>query len=287
MGGKITIDDQAALRLLLQRDTLEVLERAGIEAEVVLRARAGDTAETFASLRETLAGLQDRALVKMAALGLVGAGVTHEARNAMTGVLGFAQLVMKRWPPQSPAALELIQGIERESGRVVQLLNNFLHFTGSGMGARDRVDIAEVARSVVQVVSHRAQMDGVEVKLIVEDGVPEVAGDAGELRQVVLNLVLNALQASARGGELRIQAARGGDGWAQIRVADDGHGIASVDESKLFSPFFTTKPSGEGTGLGLYVSKRIVEEHGGTIAVATEVGRGTTFTVRLPPRERG
>src|SRR5262249_32300891 len=128
MGSKLTIDDQAALRLLLQRDTLVLLERAGIEAEVVLRARAGDTAAAFACLRETLAGLEDRALVKMAALGLVGAGVTHEARNAMTGVLGFAQLMVKKWPPQSPAALELLQGIERESGRVIQLLNNFLHF---------------------------------------------------------------------------------------------------------------------------------------------------------------
>ena len=287
MGGKITIDDETALRLLLQREALDLLEREGIEAEVVLRARDGDTAEAFASLRETLAGLQDRGLVKMAALGLVGAGVTHEARNAMTGVLGFTQLMLKKWPPQTQAAQELLQGIEREAGRVIQLLNNFLHFTRSGTGARGRVDLAEVAHALVQLVNHRAQMDGVEVKLDLDDNVPDVTGDAGELRQVLLNLVLNAVQASARGGEVRIQATRGGDGWAEIRVADDGCGIASAHESKLFSPFFTTKPSDQGTGLGLYVSKQIVEEHGGTIAVTSEVGRGTTFTVRLPPREKG
>jgi signal transduction histidine kinase len=285
MGADLLMDE-ADLRLLLGRAALDALERAGLDVEVRLHARTGDAAAAFQRIRESLVIAQERELVKMAALGVIGAGMAHEVRNVMTGVLGFAQVASQKWAAHPDEARELLDTVERESVRCVQILNNFLHFTRRSEAARAPVELATVAQSVARVVEHRAQMIGVRVALELGEDVPPVMGDANELRQVVLNLVLNAVQASDRGGCVRIATARGDDGWAEVQVADEGRGIAPGDESKLFTPFFTTKPAGQGTGLGLYVSRGIVQEHGGTVAVHSQAGRGTTFTVRLPSSGR-
>jgi two-component system, NtrC family, sensor kinase len=281
MASELEIDDDARLRLLIQREALELLERAGLDVRVVLRARAGgDAPSVFTRIRGRLADVQERALAKMAALGLIGAGVTHEVKNVMTGVLGFAQIARRKWRDAPPEAAEVIATIERESARCVEVLHNFLHFTRKSE-VRAPVVVALLVRSVAAVVEHRAHLHGVRVAAKQVGDVPAVMGDSGELRQVLLNLVLNALQASERGGEVRIVSGTDPDGWAVVRVSDDGRGIAPGDEERLFAPFFTTK--NDGTGLGLYVSRGIVQEHGGTIAVASREGHGTTFTVRLPP----
>jgi signal transduction histidine kinase len=281
--GSDRIMDDADLRLLLGRAALDALERVGLDVEVRLHARSGDAQAAFQQIRERLVMAQERELVKMAALGVIGAGMAHEVRNVMTGVLGFAQVASQKFAEHPDEAKELLHSVERESVRCVQILNNFLHFTRRSEAVRAPVELATVAQSVAGVVEHRAQMIGVRVALELGEDVPPVMADANELRQVLLNLVLNAVQASERGGHVRIATARGHDGWAEVRVADEGRGIAPGDESKLFTPFFTTKPAGQGTGLGLYVSRGIVQEHGGTVAVESAAGRGTTFTVRLPP----
>jgi signal transduction histidine kinase len=287
----LVIEDEERLSALIDRDALEALDKEGLQVRLELSARSPrpgapegpDVRARFDRARQELAQRRDRLQVKMAALGLVGAGIAHEVRNVMTGVLGFAQVAHKKWD-QRDEAKELVSAIERESVRCVEVLNNFLHFTRGRDKAQGAVDLVEVLRSVAQVVRHQAQLRGVEVVLDAPRA-PAVDGHAGELRQVVLNLVLNAIQATGRGGKVRL-GVRAEPGAAIIEVADTGQGISPSDQRKLFTPFFTTKPADKGTGLGLYVCRGIVQDHGGTIGVASALGAGTTFTVRLPAGRR-
>ncbi|HEY2747280.1 MAG TPA: HAMP domain-containing sensor histidine kinase [Polyangia bacterium] len=225
---------------------------------------------------------KERAQV-LAALGQVAAGVTHEVRNVMTGVLGFAQVARKRVHSQPDSVAELLALIEAESRRCVDILTRFLGFTRVPAGDAVLVELAEVVDGVCKLMAHQLNLSRVKLEVALGDDVPRVRGDAAALKQVVLNLMLNAMQAhNGADGRVRVEARRSADGGAELLVHDDGPGVPADVAARIFEPFFTTKEVGQGTGMGLAVSRDIVEEHGGTLTLAPNDGRGATFSVKLP-----
>lgn len=218
----------------------------------------------------------------LAALGSVSAGVTHEVRNAMTGILGLTQVAQRRHATRPEATGELLVLIEQESQRCVEILTRFLNYTRAHDNVRAEIELADVIGDVGKLVSHQLTMNQVRLQFDAESDVPRVRVDVSAFKQVVLNLVINAMHAiGTRGGQVSIRVRRFGDGHAEVLVEDDGPGVPPDLSDCIFEPFFTTKNQA-GTGLGLAVSRRIVEEHGGTLTLEDSLGTGAVFAVRLP-----
>jgi two-component system NtrC family sensor kinase len=282
------------LASFLRRDALELCERAGFDVEVALVARAapdpgadgGERGEGEEPAGEVRRRLRDgrgnvELLQRMAALGELGAGVLHEVRNVLTGVRGFGQIALRR-PDRD--ARDHLQIIARETERAIELLTRYLDLSRAGGERLGPVGSHELIESAAMLVRHRFHM--ARVPLVVDLGPDSLlTGHAQELAQVLVNLLINALQVSAAEAVVRIGAVvrgEGGASWLDVTVTDHGPGIAPQHRARLFEPFFTTKPAGEGIGLGLAVSRGIVQRHGGSIAVESAPGAGAAFTVRLP-----
>jgi len=166
-------------------------------------------------------------------------------------------------------------------------VRNLLDFTRKDRSAFTRLGVPDVVRSATRLVANEAMLAGVHWDVRIEEDVPPVRGNPHELQQVFLNLFLNAIQAMPEGGTVRVTASADGDDAVRIDVSDEGTGIATEHLDEIFDPFFTTGKPGEGTGLGLSVSLGIMEKHGGSISVESEVGRGSTFSLRLPRAPNG
>ena len=220
---------------------------------------------------------------KMAAVGQLAGGVAHEINNPLGGILAFAQL-MKRDPGRSPQDLEGLSLIEESALRCKRIVESLLR-----VSRRHREDdrrLLDLSRCIEDaVVLFQARLKGsphARLELQLAEGLPPVCADAGQLGQVLLNLLTNGLQALPdERGTLTVQSApaRGG---CVFRVSDTGVGIDASVRARMFEPLFTTKPPGVGTGLGLSIAYRIVQDHGGTITVDSEPGKGSTFTIFIP-----
>lgn len=213
---------------------------------------------------------------RMAQLGEMGAMLAHEIRNPLSGIKGYAQLIGKK--PQEARNAGFAQGIVKETLRLETLVNELLAYAGSDSSLPTLVDLHDVIFGAVPLIRHEAEEQRVTVVAECPEGV-RVSGNRDKLGQVLLNLMKNALQAMPDGGLLRIRGELSGKD-ATITVSDSGHGIAPADMGRVFEPFFTTKA--RGTGLGLPLCKKIIEEHKGKIAVTSKPGKGTTVSIALP-----
>jgi two-component system NtrC family sensor kinase len=218
---------------------------------------------------------------RMAAFGALGAGITHEVKNPITTLVGFAQLAQRRIEDRDKV-LELLRIIESEGLRCRDILSSFLRFARGETRAVERVDLNVVAQESARVLRHQLVIHGVQLELALTDSLPPVVASPMELQQVVVNLALNAQQAMPKGGLVRLGTATDPDGGVLLTVTDDGPGIPAELQARVFEPFFTTKPVGEGTGLGLAVCSNIVASHHGSLSLRSAPGAGTTFTMRLP-----
>ncbi|HEU4403316.1 MAG TPA: ATP-binding protein [Candidatus Polarisedimenticolia bacterium] len=240
-----------------------------------LQAREGALKEANRRLMES---------EKMTALGQLGAGIAHEVKNPMTSIRGYAQLGLRKVPADSPLA-EYFQTIEKETGRSLEILKNLLRFSRQETAEMSLIDLNAVVTDTVKLVSHQLGMKKVSViSELCEEPLP-VIGNANQIEQVLLNLMMNAGDAMEGGGSVTVTTGRAGSASARIVVADTGSGIPPEVLGRIFEPFFTTKPVGKGTGLGLSVSYGIVKEHKGEITVQSQRGQGTTFTIVIPISE--
>jgi two-component system sensor histidine kinase PilS (NtrC family) len=220
---------------------------------------------------------------RLADLGRLAAGLAHELRNPLASMMGSVELL--RAAAVGADDRRLLDIVLREGSRLAQLVTEFLAFARPAPPRRAPVDLAQLAGETLDAFAHDPSAAGVEVSRRLAPA--PVRADAGQLRGVLWNLLLNAAQAApprragAPRGAVRVACAPTPEGGAELSVEDDGPGIAPADRERLFTPFFTTKP--EGTGLGLATVHRIVDAHGGTVAVASSPGQGARFTVRLPP----
>jgi len=217
---------------------------------------------------------------KMASIGLLAAGVAHEVNTPLTGISSYTQMLRDQVGPSDPGGA-LLEKIEKQAFRAAKIINNLLHFSRSGSGELEPLDVNKLVLDVLSLLEH--QLDGARIKVRKElaEGLPEVRGNENRLQQVFFNLILNAKDAMPHGGWLTL-ATRADDDAVVIEVADTGHGIRREDIKRIYDPFFTTKGMGRGTGLGLSVSHGILQEHGGAILVDSVPGQGTTFQVTLP-----
>jgi signal transduction histidine kinase len=211
---------------------------------------------------------------QLAAVGQLAAGMAHEIRNPMTSIKMLVQAAGDGGLPADDLAV-----IEREVRRIEQSMNTFLDYARPPKPAKTPTDLAATARRTIDLVRGRADRQQVTIRLADPPGPVVVNADPDQLRQVLVNLALNALDAMPGGGGLTIDVRADGPD-ALVRVSDTGPGIAAAFRGRLFEPFASTKET--GLGLGLVICRRIVEDHGGTIAAEDRPGGGARFTVRLP-----
>jgi two-component system, NtrC family, sensor kinase len=229
--------------------------------------------------------LQDQLIQseKMSAIGQLIAGIAHDLNNPLASVVGFADFL--REVPHVPAALrEPLTVIQEEAERASNIVKNLLSFARKQEHQRRPTALRPLLDATFVLLRNQFMAQRVEAAIEVEPELPMPDIDPNQIQQVFVNLLNNAAQAIAstgRPGRIQVRARRWLDGVA-VDVIDDGPGMSEALAAQVFEPFFTTKPEGEGTGLGLSISQGIVREHGGRIMLATEEGRGSTFTVQLP-----
>jgi two-component system, NtrC family, sensor kinase len=217
---------------------------------------------------------------KMVAIGKLAAGVAHEINNPLTGILTNSSLMLEDLPDEHPWREDL-QTIVNETLRCRKIVKGLLDFSRQTRPLRAMLDLNHVIEDVLALVRNQSSFRNIRVINQLDAALPTVMADADQMRQVALNIILNAAEAMPQGGELRLSS--GVDAshqWAEVRVADTGPGIPDEVRGRVFEPFFTTKKT--GTGLGLSVAYGIMERHNGELRIETARGFGTTFIIRLP-----
>jgi two-component system NtrC family sensor kinase len=221
---------------------------------------------------------------KMAALGQTISGVAHELNNPLATILSWAERLAERnLDETSRRGIEVILG---ESERAARIVRNLLTFARKRQSTRSMIDLNQVVRETLALRAYEQRLTNIEVVTALASGLPAVFADPHQIQQVLLNLVINAEQAmlSAHGrGSLVLRTWHDAiQNAVVLQVSDDGPGVPPEVKGKIFDPFFTTKDVGKGTGLGLTVAYAIVQEHGGSIRVASPAGGGASFTVEFP-----
>jgi two-component system, NtrC family, sensor kinase len=220
---------------------------------------------------------------KMASIGLLAAGVAHEVNTPLTGISSFTQMLLENASPEDPKTA-VLEKIERQTFRAAKIVNGLLNLARPAQVDSGPCDVNTVINDVLSLLEHQFRNGSIQVRKELAPVVPSVQAIEHKLQQVFLNLFLNARDAMPKGGWLTI-ATRLDRGSAVIEVGDTGSGIPADQLSRIYDPFFTTKPIGKGTGLGLSIAYGIVQEHGGTITCDSQVGHGTRFFIRLPLAE--
>ncbi len=216
---------------------------------------------------------------KMASLGVLSSGVAHEINNPLGVILGYASYLEGKMSPDDPG-FKYMHEIKRESKRCKKIVQDLLSYARTPKPDMELTDINALLEQIVDFAANHTDMHHVTVGEEFADGLPEIMVDGDQIRQVAINLILNAGAAMPRGGRLVVSTTLAVDGFVEIAFADTGSGIPAENLEKIFEPFFTTKE--KGTGLGLAITKQIIEMHHGQVSIASTVGEGTTVTVRLP-----
>jgi signal transduction histidine kinase len=292
------IDVESSSRNAFTHNDFIALESlAGILATVITSADQYQRLQiTISQLRSMQVELHDRMeaqrsaenrliqAAKLAAVGEMAAGIAHELNNPLTSVTGFSELAMEGLSKDTEVYKDLTL-VLKEARRARDVVRRLLDFARQSESTRARASLNEVVEDVVALSRHLIQTSGVELKLELQSDLPWASMDSNQMKQVLLNLVHNALQAMPDGGEMEIKttsASRDNREWVMVSVRDSGVGISQADQARIFEPFYTTKGNRGGTGLGLSVTYGIITDHGGQIDVESQPGVGSKFMVWLP-----
>lgn len=217
---------------------------------------------------------------RLATVGMLAAGVAHELNEPLGNILGFAQLA-KKCPEMPDLARQDVEKIEKASLHAREIIQKLLVFSGQVQAERNRVNLNEVVEDSLYFFKARCSKQGIELICNLCDNPPDIFANAVQLNQVLVNLVVNALQSMSGAGRITVETQACGH-KACLVVEDTGPGITEDVLDKIFVPFFTTKDVGQGTGLGLPVVHGIVTSYGGSINVESETGKGTRFEIEIP-----
>ena len=301
--GTLTVLDDRPEKAFIAKD-VQLLELLAPQAAISIRnARLYQELESRIQAQRLAESRLIRS-ARLAAVGEVAAGVAHELNNPLTTVTGFVELALEGLPGESPlrADLELVL---QEAHRARGVVRRLLDFSRPVEDQRTRSDVNDLIEQVLPLFQHLARTSKINLTTRLGSDLPWISIDPNQIKQVLINLIHNAIQAMPDGGELAVCSARerrqvpdrpmlsaaddthaAGD-WVSIQITDTGVGIAPDILERIFEPFFSTRPAGQGTGLGLSVSYGIVASHGGWIEVDSHSGQGSTFHIFLPvPTER-
>ncbi|MEJ2707526.1 MAG: GAF domain-containing protein [Anaerolineales bacterium] len=221
---------------------------------------------------------------RLAAVGEIAAGVAHELNNPLTTITGFVELALQELPEEFPQREEL-QIVIDEAQRARGVVRRLLDFARQSDNLRSLTDLNQLVEEVVSLTQLSTKVSRINIKINLDEAVPRISADPNQIKQVFLNLIQNAIQAMPDGGELTLETQPNecdGKAGVMIFVKDSGHGISEEDQERIFDPFYTTRPVGSGTGLGLSVSYGIVMDHEGQIDFSSKEGEGSCFSVWLP-----
>jgi signal transduction histidine kinase len=222
-------------------------------------------------------------LGRRATVGTITSGIAHELNNPLNNISLTVETLMEDYQSlDDKAKWQLLQDTYFQVERASEIVRSLLDFTREEKPSLEPLDLGELVQSSVRLVQNEMNIHGATLSLKLPASTPQVQGAANQLRQVFLNLFLNAIQAMPDGGAVTVTLAQPHPGRVCVLVSDEGVGIPEEAQSHVFDPFFTTKEPGAGSGLGLWVTYGIVRKHGGDIRVESEPGRGTTFHVCLP-----
>jgi len=229
---------------------------------------------------------------RLASLGTLAAGVAHEINNPLAIIRESAgwmrQLFEKdelKDVPRHEDFVKALDKVEKSVERASRITHQLLGFVGKSESAVAEVNLTEVAEEAIQLITHEAQNRDIKIIRQMEPSLNSIWSDAYQIRQVLLNLLTNAIHAVNFDGTITIAVEDVGDSQV-ITVSDTGQGIPRENLDKIFEPFFSTKPPGQGTGLGLFVSRGIIEKLGGTVEISSKIGQGARFCIRLPKHQK-
>ena len=221
---------------------------------------------------------------RLATLGELAAGVVHELNNPLTSITVYAEYLVRKLEAagNEPADVEKLRRIGASAQRILRFSRDLVQYARPSGRDLESVDLAAVVRQSVSICEHLVERGGIELEVVVDPELPIVQAITGQLEQVLINLITNAVHAVENGGKVSVRAQIEGPAAVMLEVADSGPGVADADRQKIFEPFFTTKPDGKGTGLGLPIVRNIVDQHGGEITVNRSDLGGAAFRVILP-----
>ena len=258
--------------------------RLDVQMQVETRDELGELATTFNRMTGIIKRNQEMEAAlaqqgKMASLGILSSGVAHEINNPLGVILGYASYMEGKIPPEDPN-YKYIHEIKRESKRCKKIVQDLLSYARTPKPTLEETDINDLLTQITDFAANHTDMHHVSVVRDFARDLPRIPVDGDQMRQVAINLILNAGPAMAEGGQLVVGTRLGDDGYLHLSFRDNGCGIPPENVEKIFEPFFTTKA--RGTGLGLAITKQIIEQHHGKITLESTVGEGTTVTVLLP-----
>jgi two-component system NtrC family sensor kinase len=221
---------------------------------------------------------------KMRAVGTLTAGVAHELNNPLNNITLTAHMLLEDYQNLSDKERkEMVEDVVSEAKRSKDIISNLLDFARESGAQLEPLDLKQLLKDTINLATNQVKLSGIRIEFQATDNLPRVHGDSQQLRQVFLNLMLNAIDASAKGSKIQILVLPADEpNYVAVKIIDFGTGIPDHILNSIFDPFFTTKGKGKGTGLGLSVSQGIVAKHGGRIRVSSREGQGSTFTVTLP-----
>ena len=265
---------------------IQELVRSGLKK----RAKAQMALSQLENLNKEKEELENHLLKteKHASLGELTLGVVHEMNNPLTVIQGYVDLLLKKFNKNEKPTQEVnkeykkyLQTVEHQIHQCREIAIDFLNFVRGSEGTKQSLDIKLMLEELVQMYRAHSLANSVEMKVLCDPDIPELDLNVGLIRQVFVNLIVNALHAMPSGGKLQVHIRRHPKG-VEVCFQDSGLGISQENLDKIFDTFFTTKDGGKGSGLGLSISKKIVERHGGKISVTSQLGKGTTFALFFP-----
>jgi two-component system NtrC family sensor kinase len=219
---------------------------------------------------------------KLASLGKLAAGIAHEINNPLGGILIYSNLLLEDTEKDSPH-YENLKKIVKETSRCKDIVKGLLEFARPKEPETSLIGVNEILEGSLAIMEKQALFQNISIKKSYESDLPKIIADSAQLQQVFMNIILNAAEATAGNGTLTLSTSLNPDSKCiEVKFSDTGQGIKEEDKKRLFEPFFSTKEVGKGTGLGLAISYSIIQKHQGTIEVKSQIGKGSTFTVKLP-----
>jgi signal transduction histidine kinase len=221
---------------------------------------------------------------RLATLGELAAGVVHELNNPLTSITVYAEYLVRKLESQGTeqADLEKLRRIGASAQRILRFSRDLVQYARPSGKESESVDVSSVVRQSVSICDHLVERGGIALSVEVDPELPVIQAVGGQLEQVLINLITNAVHAVDTGGKVIVRAAPEGPAHIVIEVADSGPGVPEADRDRIFEPFFTTKPDGKGTGLGLPIVRNIVDQHHGQISVTRSDLGGAAFRVVIP-----